>query len=283
MQKIVQGSPEWHALRRNMIGASDAPVIMRDSPWKTPYQLWEYKVGITEENAPSASMKRGLDLEEKARERFCEKIDLWMAPTVIIHPEIRWMMASLDGIDVRQERILEIKCPGAEDHKIALDGKIPEKYYAQLQHQMEVSGVDMAYYFSFDGEDGAIVEVGRNTKYIREMLEEEEKFYKCMQNFLPPELVEKDYHEKSDERWFSIATEWAMLQENLIELEKRDKQLRDTLISMANGKNCVGAGVRVCKVARKGNVDYGSIKELKGVNLDQYRKEPSEFWKIQKS
>ncbi len=48
MSALIQHSNEWLELRKNKIGASDAPIIMKVSPWKTPYRLWEEKLGLTE-------------------------------------------------------------------------------------------------------------------------------------------------------------------------------------------------------------------------------------------
>jgi len=233
MSALLQQSQEWLEMRRNKIGASDAPVIMEVSPWKTPYQLWEEKLGIRKENAKTQAMQRGLDLEEKARTCFENKMDLIVLPQVIFHPKNHWMMASLDGMDVEQKHIVEIKCAGKEDHQMAKEGKIPEKYFPQLQHQMEVTGLDMAYYFSFDGEDGVIVEVSRNTKYINELVQNEGKFYKCMQDFLPPKLSTKDYDEKNDDVWAAAAAEWLSINRKLTDMEKKESEIRQTLISMS--------------------------------------------------
>ncbi len=58
--QLIQNTPEWHAFRRKRIGASDAPVIMGISPWKTPYQLWIEKTsGIESSAAPQ--QKRDLN------------------------------------------------------------------------------------------------------------------------------------------------------------------------------------------------------------------------------
>lgn len=82
-----------------------------------------------------------------------------------------WMMASLDGIDIDGQAILEIKCPGPSDHELAKAGKIPEKYIPQLQHQLAVTGLKLAYYFSFDGTDGVIVEIERDEIFIAKIIE----------------------------------------------------------------------------------------------------------------
>ena len=119
MSALIQQSNEWLELRKNKIGASDAPVIMHVSPWKTPYQLWEEKLGL-KESFSSSAMKRGLEMEESARKAFEKETGLVVFPQVLFHKEHEWMMASLDGIDIEGKNIVEIKCPGKVDHEIAL-------------------------------------------------------------------------------------------------------------------------------------------------------------------
>ena len=48
-----QNSPEWHEWRRKGIGSSDAPAVMKVSPWMTPYMLWEIKRGVAQEEPKS--------------------------------------------------------------------------------------------------------------------------------------------------------------------------------------------------------------------------------------
>ena len=43
--KLVQGSAEWHEHRRNHRNASETPAVLGVSPWMTPYQLWQIKLG----------------------------------------------------------------------------------------------------------------------------------------------------------------------------------------------------------------------------------------------
>lgn len=42
---LLQNTQEWEKFRLQKIGASDAPIIMGVSPWKTPFQLWLEKTG----------------------------------------------------------------------------------------------------------------------------------------------------------------------------------------------------------------------------------------------
>jgi len=283
MDNMQQNTPEWLQMRKNKIGASDAPVIMEVSPWKTPYQLWEEKNDLAPKRAESSSMRRGLDLEESARLELEKMTGIFFLPRIKQHTSFSWMIASLDGIDAESKHIAEIKCPGAVDHQKALHGQIPEKYFPQLQHQLEVCELDMSYYFSFDGSSGAIVKVYRDDKYIKKMLEKEQAFWQCLQEFMPPKMTARDFEVKTDEAWACQAIEWTKINEQLRILEQKEEALRKSLIAMSNNKNSMGSGVKVSRFIRKGNIDYTSIPELKEVNLEVYRKKPTEFWKITSS
>ena len=48
IMKLVQGSAEWHEHRRKHRNASETPIVVGCSPWQTPYQLWQHKLGLTE-------------------------------------------------------------------------------------------------------------------------------------------------------------------------------------------------------------------------------------------
>lgn len=291
MSALVQQTDEWLELRKNKIGASDAPIIMGVSPWKTELQLWEEKVGIR--NSPTTYvMERGHRLEPAARQRLQDETGIEFFPKVVFHPKIDWMMASLDCIDEKSQTIGEIKCPGKEDHALAKSGKIPDKYYPQLQHQMEVCGLDVALYFSYyvspENEiDTQLVECRRNTQYLKSMMEKEDRFInQYVQNFIAPPETERDLELRSDETWKSLASEWLHIRKSILQLErfeKREKELRDLLVHASNGKNCVGGGIKLTRSVRKGNIDYPKITDTLGIDVEPYRKEPVECWRIAKA
>jgi len=180
---MIQGSQEWLNLRKTKITATDAATILGANPWKTKLQLFHEKLSDDPPMIANERMQRGSDLEPIARDLFIIQSGIHFQPEVIIK---EWAMASLDGISPCGKYILEIKCPGAKHHATAVNGKIPNHYYPQLQHQMYVCDVDLVYYFSFDGFDGVKVEVRRDDNYIQYMIEEEKKFYDCMiTNTLP--------------------------------------------------------------------------------------------------
>jgi putative phage-type endonuclease len=187
MSALVQGSEEWLEMRKKKIGASDAPIIMGVSPWKTPKALWEEKLSIRNSDIPSIAMLRGVEMEDEARLVFEEMTGIYVFKRVMQHPVYDWMIASLDGIDIEEKNIVEIKCPGKKDHAVALEGRVPDKYYPQLQHQLYVCNLPKIYYFSYNGTGGVVVEVMRNEEYQERLIKEELKFWDCILNFIPPE------------------------------------------------------------------------------------------------
>lgn len=55
------GSPEWHAARREHIGASDVPIILGLSGYKSAYTLWHEKAGLVEPAPVSPEQQRKRD------------------------------------------------------------------------------------------------------------------------------------------------------------------------------------------------------------------------------
>lgn len=277
---LNQGSDEWLTFRKQKLGASDAPIILNESPWTSPMQLWERKLGIALEQIESKAMSRGHALEHEARCAFMIMKNMTVTPEVIQHGTHDWMIASLDGLSVCKKYAVEIKCPGRDDHLSALQGVIPKKYYPQLQHQIAVTGLDMIYYFSYDGNQNALIEIKRDQEYIDKMIEEELKFYKCMTTCTPPELSERDYNIRNDDKWFQNSLDWQDAQRDLRLAQEREEDCRKRLIALSQSRNSKGFGVKVQRIMRRGSVEYSEIPALVGINLDDYRKPASESWRI---
>lgn len=276
MDKLEQGSQEWLEFRKSHITATDSCIIMGASHWKTRIQLYHEKKDPNYKSITNDRMQRGIDLEPIARDLFFAKTGHRMIPKVVVKD---WAMASLDGINDWNE-ILEIKCPGNRDHQLALSGKVPDHYYPQLQHQMWVCDAEKVFYFSFDGFDGVTIQVKRDNEYIEKMIAEEFKFYMCLKENTPPEPSEGDYIERNDDLWQQCASRWHSVNAAIKELEKEEDELRKQLIFLSGESNTKGAGISLCQVVRKGNVDYAKIPQLRGLDLEIYRKPAINSWRI---
>lgn len=281
---MKQGSPEWIAHRRNFIGSSDAPVIMGVSPWRTRYQVWQEKLGLSIGQKENHAMSYGKKMEPIARKVYenytGNVVSIDEEHTLAYHLEKKFMMASLDGFVMNKFIPLEIKTANAEDHFLAKNGQVPAKYYPQVQHQLACVNLDLLHYFSYRDGDFSLVEVGRDNAYINKLYFKEAEFWDLVLNLEAPELTDRDCIENKDPEWSKLAQEWIYLTNCLSALEEKQSNCKDALIIKSNGQNIKGDGIRLTKIKRKGSVDYRKIPELMKVDLEKYRKPPTEAWRI---
>lgn len=282
--KIIEGlqqqSPEWYEFRKNHIGASDAGTIMGVNPYRTPYKLWSMKMGLIPEEPTNDAMRRGVELEPVARAKFNEIMPFDMEPAVVVSDQIEYMASSLDGLSILTGKALEIKCPRGVDFDCAMNGKIPDKYYPQLQHQMFVTGLSSIYYFTFNPPQYKILICERDDNYIVDLLQKEKEFWKCLQNLEPPEMTNKDFVTREDLLWKTQVSKYRFAKHQM-EIERlKMEEAKDALVNLAGSSATKGAGLVCSKLLRRGNVDYNSIPELKQVDLEKYRKPKIEYWRI---
>lgn len=101
--------------------------------------------------------------EPAARAAYERLTGLSMKPLVLVDGEYS---ASLDGLTLAGERLVEIKCPlkGRESSLWkaieATPRALPEHYQWQVQHQLMVSKADVADVFVFDGSEGMVFSCG---------------------------------------------------------------------------------------------------------------------------
>ena len=285
---------EWHNWRSQGIGSSDAAVILKLFPFgKTPLQLWEERMNgkIWEGNAAT---EHGKVMEPIAKEWFENKMNVSLDDNVRIeNPEKTWIRATVDGIDIFRETLVEIKCPYniAKHEEVKKTRKVPDIYYPQLQHQLKVTELPRMYFLSFNGTDGVVLEVERDDKFITNMVKEEEKFWNCILNQEPPELTEFDYEERDGE-WVLLASEMDRISKEIKPKEKKIKELKDKLISLSNDHHSKSGNLRFMRSTVKGAIDYEQaisdylkeqrkkIPDLPDVSFEKYRKDFFTKWSL---
>lgn len=282
LNNLAQGSQEWLEYRKKKIGASDAPIIMKASPWCTPYQLWERKLGLKSEPEPSFVMQRGIDREPIILAWFNEHYNCNCVPIVVEHSTIDYMIASIDGYDANQKIAVEIKTCGKDDFENYYKlGKCPYKYFWQLQHQMFVLDIDSIHVVAEYNENYAAFRVHRCNENIDKLLVEVDKFWKCMQLLTPPDFVIADYQDMNESDQWKIAAEnyrnFAMLAKEYSEAEK---VWRKRLLELAGDRCAFGNGVTATMYMSRGTIDYNAIPELKNIDLEQYRKQSKTSWRL---
>lgn len=179
--ELEQGSPEWHEWRHKGVGASDAPTIMRNNPWKSIDALLLEKQSAPKSSPPNEAMSRGIQLEPEARRHYIRSTARKVQPACLQSNRYEWLRASVDGITAEGDWAVEIKCGKStyrDTLKYAENKKIPPYYYDQLQHILAVTGLEsMDFWCYLPGQPELLVRVDRNNAYIDRLLHTEFRFW----------------------------------------------------------------------------------------------------------
>lgn len=278
---VEQGSEEWLKWRKTVITGTDCPAIMESSLWMTPYKCWQRKLGLVEDEVTNAAMERGKRLEPVARALFIAGSGIDVFPAVVESIEFPFLGCSLDGITANKQLIVEIKCGGDKLHNMAKNGFIPQYYVDQIQHQLLVTGALKAIYYSYDGKEGIGIDVVPDPTFKKIFLVKAREFWKCVANAQEPPLSRKDYKDMSHkDEWNENAILYRGIDEMIKELEAKKNDLRKNLISMCDNQNCKGGKIKIVNQIMRGRIAYDEIEEIKGLDLEKYRKPPVQSWKF---
>ena len=285
---LIPHSTLWIDRRNISITATDAPVIMGHSPWKTIRKLYDQKKGLADPESMNSAMQRGIDLEPEARMSFYRKTRMLTKAAVVVCDTNDRFMASLDGIDIYDTCVVEIKCPGKKTIELAEDGIIPQHYRDQIQWQMLCAGVNLGYYCCYDGNDCIIIPLDRDEEYIDKMIVEAEKFLWCLDNDSHPVDENSVLKIDLDASQAEIAKNWISTTREIKSLQDIEKDLRTQLCEITDDGNCELMSnsrtiIKMYRVERKGSVNWKNVMKAWSISEDdveKFRGEQIGFWKI---
>ena len=153
---------EWLAARQEQgIGGSEAAAVVGMSPWMTPLQLWQQKLGVIppKDLSGNAAVEQGNRMEPILRDFFRklhpEYIVEHHAFDILFQAERPYLFATLDGEiierDTNRRGILEIKTgtpTGKDGWAKWNNGNMPPNYYVQCAHQLLATGYDFVRLFA---------------------------------------------------------------------------------------------------------------------------------------
>ena len=294
---LNQRSEEWLKWRAMGITATDIPVILGLSPYKTPWQLWAEKIGRI--NPPDLSgnpnIQRGVKLEDEARQIAEARYGEILLP--VCGECARWdvLRASFDGVD-SNNMPYEFKAPSKsvwdELETKGIDSATFKLYEAQVQTQLTVAGTSVGrlIFYREDGSDQDF-EIRLTPERENQILEAAKQFWELVQTKTPPELdPERDWYipegGKEKFKWEAHADAWRTQQEQIKSLKDRlkvlEKDQKDVQKAMINlmgpFRHADVGGVKVTRFEKSGSVDY--LKYLKenlpevdlNTELENYRK-----------
>ena len=186
---------EQRSKRHEGIGASDTPIIMGYSSYKTPYQLYLEKTGILiPEQEITEQQYWGNALEPIIIKRFAEenKVDITF-PDTVYHPDYPYIFANLDGWIESERAVVEAKSANSFQRKewdMALTDGIPLVYLIQIAKQCAITNANRGYCAVLIGGMEYKQFIYERDKLLEDLIIEADKdFWRCVQNKIEPEPI----------------------------------------------------------------------------------------------
>lgn len=279
-----QGSEPWLKWRNQGIGASDLPIIMGTSRYKTPLKLWNEKCGYVDEPPPNMAMQYGKDREPIARHWLNVNLGLNLEPICVEDEENSVFRASLDGYDLERETVVEIKSPLNKDtiEQARLNQHIPEEYVDQNNWQIMLTGAKRAIIAIWDEENQCCITIENfcMPERQKEMRERAHQFWHQVVIGQPPPAQKQDYIVIETPELKEMLSEYGKLDKAEKAANARKKELKSEITELGEG-NFLSYGYRVtwCRAKATYNIDQ---MRMDGIDVDKYlRPQKSEgFYKI---
>jgi putative phage-type endonuclease len=182
-----QGTAKWLRWRHDGIGASEAAALMGENPWKSEKRLFAEKCapprsfgggGGASGGGGNSAMARGTALEPYARGHYQDATGHDLQPLCLQSSARPWQRASLDGINIASQRLVEIKCGDRVYEHTETTGTVPRYYIGQLQHIMAVTGyASIDFWAWLPKRRGLLLTIARDDAYITRMTLREAAFW----------------------------------------------------------------------------------------------------------
>ncbi len=270
MTEPATGREQFHALRRQFIGGSEARIIMGDDE-AALMRLWRVKRGEVEPEDLSANLVVQLGAVTEALNRRWYEANTGQVITDVQrqlrHPAIPWMAATLDGRVEGSGAVFEAKfmLPWSFSEEAAA-----EKYMPQLQHNMWVIAARTAVLSVITG-GGKWVEIATHADplYQHLIVTAERKFWRCVESGEPPRLFGVEpprprieavriVDMSASNAWAEFAGVFARTRSAHLEHEQAKTELKSLMPEDAH--QAIGHGVRG-KRSKSGAISFDLLKE----------------------
>lgn len=226
---LQKNDPNVTEKRTQYVGGSDVPVILGLSKYKTQYELAREKAGIIQpEFISNPYIQFGNKMEPFIREYINTVNSLNFITETFVDKE-NMIRSNVDGIDLENKILLEIKTHGANPTEKA--------YEAQMQlyfHQTGCSYGWLAMYhrpsdfdLEFDRENLVIKEIERDTGYIEKILDAIETFWIRVEYLKEkPDMTESEYYSIGNDV-DKLVARVERFELEMLEFEKKTKVLKE--------------------------------------------------------
>ncbi len=155
---MPQGSPEWAAIRRGKVTASEIDSLVTpegkirtgDGPTAYLYKkICEQRLGFSEDTGGTFAMNHGTILELEAIPWLAFTNDIEVKRVGFMTTDDMRAGASPDGL-IGEDGGVEIKCPQpTRALQYLIEGVVPKEYRLQIQMNLWVSGRSWWYFLSY--------------------------------------------------------------------------------------------------------------------------------------
>lgn len=288
---IEQRSEAWFQVRAGKITASNVGAILGVNPYRTREDVMRAMVrevhGAESEFVTNQAIQWGVYNEDGALIDFSFKTGLEVQKAGFI-PYEDWAGCSPDGL-IGDDSGVEAKCPFSlrTAHCPVPFKSLAEQphYEAQVQFSMFVTQRKTWNFFQWApnetrnelvefSQEWADTNVPRLRQFYAEFLHEAEHNF---EEHLAPRRPSLDTPEAH-----GMVAEWDALTERLAALTERKKDLLDSMVSLAGGKDTLFAGRKLTCVEREGAVSYARVVKdhLPDLDLSEYKGKTSRFWRL---
>lgn len=151
---------EWLKTRSKGIGGSDAAAVAGVNPYKSPLVVYMEKIGVYKQPPAGEAAYWGTKLEDIIRKEFVKRINkereeqgrppikVQQRHAIFAHDEHDFMRANIDGLIICPEMgkgILEIKTANQFLSDEWEGDDVPNQYFIQMQHYLEVMDLNWGY------------------------------------------------------------------------------------------------------------------------------------------
>lgn len=285
---MKQQSEDWFQARRYRLTGSEAGAALGVNPWKTPEDLIRQMVrahhNAEREFKGNVATNYGTLHEPLAVMDYTIKTGNMVDDCgFFVHPENPWLGATPDGL-IDEDGLLEVKAPYGQRSKKPPQFKTvreQEHYYAQMQVELACTGRKWCDFYQWSEHGDALDRVYANPRWWGENFPKLQAFYDRYLSEIPnPAHLEERYKEINTQNAKALLEEYDACKEAADVASSRQKEIMKELVAISKGRNSLLCGRKLTKIERAGAVDYKKVPELKGVNLEQYRKTSSEYWKL---
>jgi YqaJ-like viral recombinase domain len=255
--------------RRYSIGGSDAPIILGDNE-AALVRLWREKRGEIEPEDLSDNLivQLGVITEPLNRQWFERNAGqvLTGIQRRVLHPVVRWMAATLDGVVEATGAVFEAKF--MLPWSFSEDGAA-QKHMAQLQHNMWITNAKQSVLSIITG-GGKWMEIGicADPLYQHLLLTAEKKFWRCVESGEPPRLFGLEpprprieavrvVDMSASNSWAEFAGVFRSSHSAFLEHERAKAELKDLVPEDA--QQAIGHGVRA-KRSKSGAITFELVK-----------------------